>query len=99
MNLLEARVALRDRKTADVLDLALRFLVVNRVPFAKVAVMVMPMGVVTTFIAGRELGWVGGWIIAIFLGLLAQAPFTALASRLVFEIGRASCRERVCSTV
>jgi hypothetical protein len=85
MNLLEARVALRDRKTADVLDLALRFLVVNRVPFAKVALMVMPTGVVTTFVAGRELGWGWGWIIAIFLGLLAQAPFTALASRLVFE--------------
>lgn len=85
MNILESRIVLRDRKAHDVLDLALRFLVEHRVPFAKVALIVLPPGIALTYVTGRELGWFWGWLLAIFLGLLAQAPFTQLASRLVFE--------------
>ncbi len=81
----EARVVLRDRSTPDVLDLALRFLARHRVPFAKVGLVVLLPGVALTWAAGATLGWGLGWLVAIGLGLVAQAPFTELASRLVFE--------------
>ena len=85
MNLLESRIVLRDRKPLDVLDLALRFLVEHRVAFLKVGAVTLIPGIATTYLIGDELGWAWGWLFAIYLGLLAQAPFTELASRLVFE--------------
>jgi hypothetical protein len=85
MNVLSARVVLRVRKPSDVLDLALRFLVENRIPFAKMALIVLPPGVLATWALGRAWGWALAWAFAALFGLLAQAPFTALASRLVFE--------------
>ncbi len=81
----DPRVVLRDRRTPDVLDLALRFLVEHRVPFAKVALLVLVPGVLVTWAVGRGFGWGLGWSVAIYLGMVAQAPFTELASRLVFE--------------
>lgn len=85
MNVLFARVVLRDRTTADVLDLALRFLVAHARPFALVAAFVLPPSIGLTYLVGREVGWAAGWPLAILLSLVAQAPFTELASRLVFE--------------
>ena len=85
MNVLSARVVLRVRKPSDVLDLALRFVVENRIPFAKMALIVLPPGVLATWALGRSSGWAVAWAFAALFGLLAQAPFTALASRLVFE--------------
>lgn len=83
----EARVVLRDRRTPDVLDLALRFLVEHRVLFAKAGLVVLVPGLAVTWLVGTGLGWGLGWLAAIYLGLVAQAPFTDLASRLVFERG------------
>jgi len=85
MNVLFSRVALRDRTTADVLDLALRFLVAHAWPFAKLAALVLPPCLAATYIVGKELGWIYGWPFAIYASLVAQAPFTELSSRLVFE--------------
>ncbi len=85
MNVLFSRVALRDRTTADVLDLALRFLVTHRLAFAKAALVVIPPNLFVTYLVGKELGWGAGWLFAIYASLVAQAPFTELASRLVFE--------------
>lgn len=85
MNLLQSRIVLRDRRAYDVLDLGLRFLVANRIAFGKAALVVLPPGIALTYLTGVKLGWFWGWTLAIFLGLLAQAPFTQLASRLVFE--------------
>jgi hypothetical protein len=85
MNVLSSRVVLRVRKPSDVLDLALRFVVENRIPFAKMALIVLPPGVLATWALGRASGWALAWAFAALFGLLAQAPFTALASRLVFE--------------
>ncbi len=85
MNLLEARIVLRDRKILDVFDLALRFLVRNAGPFAKVSLAVVAPGILLSAWAAHELGWFWGWCAASYMGLLAQAPFTELASRLVFE--------------
>jgi hypothetical protein len=85
VNLLQSRIVLRDRKPLDVLDLALRFLVEHRIAFLKVGAVTLVPGTVVTYLIGEELGWAWGWLFAIYLGLLAQAPFTELASRLVFE--------------
>jgi hypothetical protein len=85
MNVLSSRVVLRDRTTLDVFDLSLRFLTANIRPFALLSILVLvPIGVSTWFIA-RVGGWVVGWIWLLSFGMLAQAPFTILASRLVFE--------------
>jgi len=81
----EARVVLRDRSTPDVLDLALRFLARHRVPFAKVGLVVLLPGIALTAAVGATFGWGLAWLVAIVLGLVAQAPFTELGSRLVFE--------------
>lgn len=81
----EAQVVLRDRATLDVLDLALRFLARHRVPFAKVGLVVLVPGIALTWAVGVAFGWAPGWLVAIVLGLVAQAPFTELGSRLVFE--------------
>jgi hypothetical protein len=81
----EARVVLRDRSTPDVLDLALRFLARHRVPFAKVGLVVLVPGIAVTWAAAATFGWGLAWLLTIGLGLAAQAPFTELASRLVFE--------------
>ena len=50
MNVLFSRVALRDRTTADVLDLALRFLVTHRLAFAKAALVVIPPNLFVTYL-------------------------------------------------
>ena len=81
----EARVVLRDRATPDVLDLALRFLARHRVPFAKLGIVVLVPGIAVTWGVAATFGWGLAWLVAIVLGLVAQAPFTELASRLVFE--------------
>lgn len=85
MNVLTARVALRDRPLVDVLDLSARFLVSHARPYAATfAVVVVPWFAVTWGI-GEAVGWAWAWAAAAFASLFATAPFTALASRLVFE--------------
>lgn len=85
MDLSRARIVLRERSTLDVLDLALRFVVAHKGAYAKVTgVAVVPALLVSWGLASRA-GWAWGWIAAIPLALLAQTPFTVLASRLVFE--------------
>lgn len=85
LDLLRARVVLRDRGVADVLDLAVRFVVVHGKLYAKVALAsVVPLGLIAAAL-GWTLGWTLGWAISIPLALVAEIPFTVLASRLVFE--------------
>lgn len=85
LDLVRARVAFRDRTVADVLDLTLRFIVVQRSTYAKVAlVTVLPLALVSVT-AGYVLGWGAAWAIALPLAVLAEVPFTVLASRLVFQ--------------
>lgn len=85
MNLLSARVAFRDRGLADVLDLTVRFLSVHRGVVLRVgALTVLPFALVA-LLAGRFLGWQLAWAVALPLVILVDAPFTILASRLVFE--------------
>jgi hypothetical protein len=85
LDLLRARVALRERSLADVLDLALRFVVVHARVYAKVAaVSLLPALTVTAAIAAW-LGWGAAWLSVIVLLPACGIPFTVLASRAVFE--------------
>lgn len=85
MNLREARVAFRDRTVSDVLDLALRFLSVNAAVYAKVALFTLLPACLLSLFFGRVFGWALCWAFAIPLAVLVEAPFTLLASQLVFE--------------
>lgn len=85
MNLREARVAFRDRSVADVLDLAVRFLAVHARVYGRVALFtLLPFGLLA-LLFGRVFGWTLAWAVAIPLAVFVEAPFTILASRLVFE--------------
>jgi hypothetical protein len=85
MNVLAARVTLRDRTLLDVFDLALRFVAAHGGAYAKTSACVSVPAFTVSWLAAREWGWGWGWTIAVCLASLAQAPFVALASRLVFE--------------
>ncbi len=92
IDLLHARVAFRDRPLSDVLDLALRFLVVHGRAYGLVALgTIVPM-LALSLVAGLLIGWRTAWVVAIPLALVAEIPFTVLASRLVFE-ERVSARD------
>jgi hypothetical protein len=85
MDLSRTRVVLRERAVVDVLDLAIRFVVRHGVVYAKTAVLVLPPFVVASIFLARAGGWLATWTFCLFAGGLAGAPFTVLASRLVFE--------------
>lgn len=80
-----ARVAFRDRAVVDVLDLALRFLVVHARAYAKVAAIVLVPALAVGLLAGSVMGWPRAWVVVLPVALCAEVPFTVLASRLVFE--------------
>lgn len=80
-----ARVAFRDRAVSDVLDLALRFIVVHARTYAKVAIVsLLPLALISVA-AGYLMGWAIAWAVAVPLAVVAEIPFTILASRLVFQ--------------
>ena len=100
LDVLRARVAFRDRSFLDVMDLALRFVAVHAKLYAKVAAMVLAPCAAITIATSWALGWVAGWCVAVLLTVVAQVPFTVLASRLVFQedvgagsVVRAAARE------
>jgi hypothetical protein len=85
MNILETRVVLRDRAFLDVVDLAVRFFIHHGRAFAKLgAIVLLPAYVVTWGVAAIA-GWGWGWVAALVLSPFAAAPFTVLASKLLFE--------------
>jgi uncharacterized membrane protein HdeD (DUF308 family) len=85
MNLRESRVAFRDRSVADVLDFSLRFIAVHARVFGRVAAFTLaPFGLVALAV-GFAYGWPLSWAVSSPLAVFVEAPFTILASRLVFE--------------
>ena len=85
MDILSARVALRERGLLDVLDLALRFVAANGALYARLTLLVvLPVGALVTLAVSR-LPPVLAWAIVVAASPLAQIPFTVLAGRLVFE--------------
>jgi hypothetical protein len=93
VNILEARVELRDRTVVDVIDLTVRFLMRHSVAYAKLSAIVLtPSFLLIWWIAFDTGSWWWAWFWAIVIAPFAAAPFTALASRLLFE-PRAEIRE------
>jgi len=87
LDVLHARVALRERSLWDVFDLAVRFVSVHARPYALTALAALLPPFAITLLIARAGGWLLAWIAAVVLGMFARAPFTVLASRLVFEEG------------
>ncbi|MCL2723122.1 MAG: hypothetical protein FWD69_01670 [Polyangiaceae bacterium] len=85
LDILRSRVTFRDRPLVDVLDLALRFVVVQGSAYTKVALVVLVPALAVTLVVARHDGWPWAWVSALVLGLFAEVPFTILASRLVFQ--------------
>jgi len=99
MDVMRARVALRERSLLDVLDLAARFVFAHKKAYGRVALAVLAPAFLASWAFAEAAGWGWGWVDAIAIGAVVQAPFTALASRLVFadkvstgEVLRASTR-------
>jgi hypothetical protein len=84
LDLYRARVVLRDRSVSDVLDLSLRFMVVEGKAYARVAaVCLLPMTVLTLAV-GVAISWPAALGLGIAFATAAEVFFTVLASRLVF---------------
>jgi hypothetical protein len=85
MDLSRTRLVLRERAVIDVLDLALRFLVEHGRVFARTGALVLPPLFIASVAIGRAWGALAAWGFSLFTATFAAAPFTVLASRLVFE--------------
>jgi hypothetical protein len=68
-----------------VLDLAVRFLAVHARVYARLTLVVALPGFLVSWAVAVAAGWTWSWTVAVLLRLLADAPFTALSARLVFE--------------
>lgn len=85
MDISRTRVVLRERAVVDVLDLAVRFIAEHWAVYARLALAGVPLGFAASWLAAWLGGPLWGWAFAFFGSALAGAPFTLLASRLVFE--------------
>ena len=84
MDLMRARVTLRERNLLDVFDLALRFCIVHAGAYAKVSAVVLVPSFAVSLAAAQLGGWWMGWIVTVVVAAFATTPYVALASRLVF---------------
>ena len=86
MNLGAARVVLRVRTAADVLDLAAPFCLRNRRLTFSLAAVVLGPALALCLLARYRLDWpwAGVWLLAVGLGVLCEAPFTVACSDLMF---------------
>jgi hypothetical protein len=94
MDLKLARVALRERSILEVLDLAVAFVSRHRAAYLRTMLVACVPPYVVACMFGAFAGWEWAWVTAVLLGAAAQAPFTILASRLVFE-GEVRARDAV----
>jgi hypothetical protein len=85
VNVLEARVVLRERTLLDVVDLTVRFLVRHWRSYGLLCAIVLPPALFATLGVALRSGWGWGWTVGLALSPFVAAPFTALASRLLFE--------------
>jgi hypothetical protein len=84
LDLYRARIVLRDRSVSDVLDLSLRFMVVEGRAYARVAAtLLLPMTLLTLAV-GVTLSWPVAAGVGLAFATTAEVFFTVLASRLVF---------------
>jgi hypothetical protein len=92
VDLIRARVALRERPLIDVVDLSVRFCVANAGPYAKLSFAAIAPAFAVSWTAAKLGGWALGWLVALALAGVVEAPFVVLASRLVFS-GEARLRD------
>lgn len=87
MNLLAARVVLRQRSLADSLDLALPFCLSNKRPLGVLALVVLgPIAaLLATLRIGRHWGWGAIWFWCAILSLLVEGAFTVALGELLFK--------------
>jgi hypothetical protein len=85
MDLMRAHVALRERPLLDVLDLTVRFCAAHAGAYARLSAAVLVPALAASWAVARLGGWTLGWAATVVIGAFADAPFVALASRLVFE--------------
>jgi len=86
VNLLDARIVLRPRKLSEILDLAFLYAHAARKQTRRLSLSTL-LPAFLACLALRylaHLSWVWVWIIAYGLSSLCMAPFTILASRLLF---------------
>ncbi len=84
MDVMRARVELRERPLLDVLDLAVRFCAEHAAAYARLSLVVVLPSFAASWLASRFGGWWAGWLVTVALTSFATTPFVALASRLVF---------------
>jgi hypothetical protein len=84
MDLMRARVTLRERPLLDVFDLSLRFFAAHVPEYALISCAVALPAFALSWASVRVGGWALAWVTTVVLTSLATAPFVALASRLVF---------------
>ena len=98
MDVMHARLALRERSLLDVLDLSVRFVSAHKAIYLRAAAAVTLPAFAVSWAFAREAGWAWGWAGAVLLSLPSQAPFTSLASRLVFD-DRVRARDALTSSL
>ena len=87
MNLLAARVVLRQRSLADSLDLALPFCLANKRPLGLLALVILgPIAALLGYLRiARHWGWGAVWFWCVVLSLLVEGAFTIALGELLFK--------------
>jgi hypothetical protein len=87
VNLLAARVVLRQRSLADSLDLALPFCLTNKRPLGLLALVTLgPIAVLLGFLRLRaHWSWVALWFLCAGLSLIVEGAFTVALGELLFK--------------
>jgi hypothetical protein len=87
VNLLAARIVLRPRSFADVLDLALPFCLANRRLLGKLALVALaPIAATAAWLRlGRGWAWPAVWLVVAGLAFLAEGVFTSALGEALFR--------------
>ena len=87
MNLLAARVVLRQRSMSDSLDLALPFCLANKRPLGVLALVILgPIAVLLGYLRiARHWPWLPLWLLCAGASLIVQGAFTIAMGELLFK--------------
>jgi hypothetical protein len=87
VNLLAARVVLRQRSLSDSLDLALPFCLANKRPLGVLSlVMLGPIAALLAYLRiGKHWGWPALWLLCLAASLLVEGAFTVALGELLFK--------------
>lgn len=85
MDVMRARVALRERSLTEVCDLAVRFCAAHALDYAKLTALVVAPSFAVSWLVAAMWGWPVGWGVAAVLASFAEAPFLLLVSKLLFD--------------